>query len=388
MGCSSWRTLETEGRETSPIFFNSMTSENRVAEIEEQRRRIIGIKSRRVTFLAIMTVLIFVVMGYSFTVGSSSLTAIDAYKILFDQIFPGTFESDFPSQEVYDNYVFIVTELRAPRVLVAALVGAIFAIGGCITQSILKNPLATPYTLGVSSGACVGASLYYIMGISIVGGTLGLMFNAFIFALLPVVAMMFAITRRTVSSVMLVLSGVAFSYIFSSMNSVMQYFGDDSAVANVVFWTIGDLSRTDLWMVPMLFVGLIVYMAFVVYFGKDMDIMRMGDDTASSLGVNVNMVRSSSMIAACLMTALSVSCTGPIGFICLLAPHICRRVVGSDMRWLAPSSACVGAMLMLVADMISKALFAPVMLPVGAITAIIGAPVMVYMLYSRRGLKA
>lgn len=365
-----------------------MTAEGRAEEIEAQRRRILERKSRRVLFLVVMVAAIFAVMGYSFTVGSSSLSAVDAYKILFDQVFPGTFVDDFPSQQVYDNYVFIVTELRAPRVLVAALVGAIFAIGGYITQSILKNPLATPYTLGVSSGACVGASLYYIMGISILGGTLGLMGNAFLFALLPVAVMMFAITRRTVTPVMLVLSGVAFSYIFSSMNSIMQYFGDDSAVANVVIWTIGDLTRADMWMVPMLGVGLLLYLLYILFFGKDMDIMRMGDDTASSLGVNVNLVRSTSMVAACLMTALSVACTGPIGFICLLAPHICRRLVGSDMRWLAPASACVGAMLMLAADMISKSLFAPVMLPVGAVTAIIGAPVMVYMLYSRRGLKA
>lgn len=364
-----------------------MTEECRAGLIEEEHRKILLIKSRRVIYLSVLVVSIFVIMGYSFTVGSSSLTALDAYKILIDQIFPGTFVSDFP-ESTYDNYVFIVTELRAPRVLVAALVGAIFAIGGCITQSILKNPLATPYTLGVSSGACVGASLYYIFGISLVGGTLGLMGNAFLFALLPVAVMMIAITRRTVTPIILVLSGVAFSYIFSSMNSIMQYFGDDSAIANVVFWTIGDLTMTDMWMVPMLVVALAFYLVYVIYFGKDMDIMRMGDDTASSLGVNVTFVRASAMVAACLMTAVSVSCTGPIGFICLLAPHICRRLVGSDMRWLAPTSACVGAILMLVADMISKALFAPVMLPVGAVTAILGAPVMVYMLYSKRGLKA
>ena len=365
-----------------------MAEECRTDLVKEEHRKILLIRSRRVIYLSVLIVAIFVIMGYSFTVGSSSLSALDAYKILFDQIVPGTFVSDFPNESIYNNYVFIVTELRAPRVLVAALVGAIFAIAGCITQSILKNPLATPYTLGVSSGACVGASLYYIFGISLVGGTIGLMGNAFIFALLPVAVMMLAITRKTVTPMILVLSGVAFSYIFSSMNSIMQYFGDDSAIANVVFWTIGDLTMTDMWMVPMLVAALTVYLLYVIYFGKDMDIMRMGDDTASSLGVNVNFVRGSSMVAACLMTAISVSCTGPIGFICLLAPHICRRLVGSDMRWLAPTSACVGAILMLTADMISKALFAPVMLPVGAVTAILGAPVMVYMLYSKRGLKA
>ena len=348
--------------------------------IEEERRKILKIRSLRVLFLVIMLVAIIITIGYSMTVGSSSLTAKQAYEILLGYFFPGHFPT-------YDsNYVFIVMDLRAPRVLVGALVGAILAIGGCIMQSILKNPLATPYTLGVSSGAGVGACIFFIFEISIFGGTTGLITNAFFFALLPVIAMLFVISRRTVSAVTLVLSGVAFSYVFSSATSIMQYFGDDSAIAKVVFWTLGDLTSSSMWMVPILIVSLIVYLIYSIYFGKDMDIMRMGDDTASSLGVNVKFVSGSALVIACLMTAICVACTGPIGFICLLAPHICRRLVGSDMRWLVPTSALLGSMLLLVSDMIAKTIIAPQMLPVGAITALIGAPIMIYMLYSRRGL--
>lgn len=350
--------------------------------IEDERRKILKMKARRVSYMVFMVAAIVVTMGYSFTVGSSSLTAADAYKVLLDQIFPGTF-GPFP-----DGYEFIVLELRAPRVLVGALIGAMLAIGGCIMQSILKNPLATPYTLGVSSGACVGASLYYIFGISLFGGAVGLIGNTFLFSLVPVAVMMLAITRRSVTPVTLVLSGVAFSYVFSSANSIMQYFGSESAVTNVVFWTIGDLTSSDMWMVPVLAVALVIYLAYGFLFGKDMDIMRMGDDTAASLGVNTKLVRGSALIISCFMTALAVSCAGPIGFVCLLAPHICRRLVGSDMRWLMPMSACLGAMLLLVADMIAKTVVAPLMLPVGAVTALLGAPLMVYMLYSRRGLSS
>lgn len=349
-------------------------------DIALQRNKILKIKSQRVVFLSIMAVGIFISLFYAMTVGTSSLTAKQAYEILFGQLFPDVFPA-------YDSrYVFIVTELRAPRVLVGCLVGAMLAIGGCITQSILKNPLATPYTLGVSSGACVGASIYYILGISIVGGEAGLISNAFIFSLIPVAAMLLVMSRKRISPVTLVLSGVAFSYVFSSINSIMQYFGDDSAVSNVVFWTIGDLTDAKMWMVPVLSIGLIIYLAFSLYFGKDMDIMRMGDDTASALGVNIRLVKSSALVISCFMTALCVSCSGPIGFVCLLAPHICRKLVGTDIRWLVPTAACFGAIILIVADCIAKSVIAPLMLPVGAITALIGAPIMVYMLYSRRGL--
>ena len=355
---------------------------DRSSAIQEERDKILKIKSTRILFLVVMVVLIFVTMGYSFTVGTANLTPLESYEILLGQIFPDWFP-EYP-----DNYVFIMMNLRAPRVLVGALIGAILAIGGCLMQSILKNPLATPYTLGVSSGAAVGASIYFIFGISIFGGTTGLISNAFFFSLLPVAAMLFVLSRRVVSSVTLVLSGVAFSYVFSSVNSIMQYFGDDSAVAQVVFWTIGDLTSSDMWMVPVLGVALIIYLVYAEYVGKDLDIMRMGDDTASSLGVNVNVVRGSALLIACFMTALAVSCAGPIGFVCLLSPHICRKLVGSDIRWLVPTSACFGSMLLLISDMIAKTIIAPQMLPVGAITALIGAPIMVYMLYSKKGMKA
>ncbi|NLL94721.1 MAG: iron ABC transporter permease [Thermoplasmatales archaeon] len=350
--------------------------------VEEERDKIIKIKSRRILFLVAMVVVIFVTMGYSFTVGTANLTPRESYEVLLGQLFPDHFP-EYPP-----NYIFIMMNLRAPRVLVGALVGAILGIGGCIMQSILKNPLATPYTLGVSSGAAVGASIYFIFGISIFGGHAGLISNAFFFSLLPVCAMMFVLLRRTVSAVTLVLSGVAFSYVFSSANSIMQYFGDDSAVAQVVFWTIGDLTSSDMWMVPVLFVGLVAYLAITWYLGKDMDIMRMGDDTAASLGINVNLVRGLALVVACFMTALAVACAGPIGFVCLLAPHICRRLVGSELRWLVPTAACFGSILLLVSDMIAKTVLAPQMLPVGAVTALIGAPIMVYMLYSKRGMRS
>lgn len=356
-----------------------MTENRKESElIDLEKQKILSINSKRVILMIFMIVTIFVAMGYSFTVGSSSLTAVDAYKILINQIFPDTFEG-MPAR-----YEFIVVNLRAPRVLVGACVGAVLAVGGCIMQSILKNPLATPYTLGVSSGASFGACLYYIFGITVVSGTIGIITNAFLFSMIPAFVMMIAITRRKFEGVTMILSGIAISYVFGSMNTLMQYFGNDEAIANVVFWSIGDLTSASMWMVPILLTILILYLLFAMFIGKDIDIMAMGDDSAKSLGVNTEFIRASSIIVTCLITAIVVSFVGPIGFICLIAPHIGRKVVGSEIRWLAPFSAAIGSVLMLTADILAKSVLSPVILPVGAITALIGAPLMVWMLYSRK----
>ena len=359
-----------------------MTDLGYSASIEAEKKKIIKMKSMRIMLMLVMIVAIIIIMGYSFTVGTSSLTPLDAYKVLINQIFPGTFTG------IPDNYVFIVTELRTPRVLVGALVGMILAMGGCILQAILKNPLATPYTLGVSSGAGMGASIYFVFGISLVSGTAGLILNSFICSIIPAAVMLFALTKKTVSPVTMILSGVAISYIFSSINMILQYFGDDASITNVAKWSVGDLTSTSMWMVPIVAVAVFLYFSYGMIVGKDIDILRMGDDSANSLGVNVKAVRGVSILVVCIMTAIAVSFTGPIGFVCLLAPHISRKLVGSDIRWLLPFSALLGSILLLIADLISKTIIAPIMLPVGAITALIGAPLMVYMLYSKKGLTA
>lgn len=358
---------------------NPMAEESTIEElIAKERWKIISIKSKRLLFMIFMASGIIVTMGYSFTVGSSSLSAVDAYKILINQAFPGTFEG------IPEKYVFIMRNLRAPRVLVGVCVGALLAIGGCLMQTVLKNPLATPYTLGVSSGASFGACLYFVFGITVIKGTTGLITNAFIFSMVPAAVMLFAITRKKVDGVVMILSGIAISYVFGSANTLMQYFGSDEAVKNVVFWAVGDLTAASMWMVPILIAILLFYFLYAIFMGNDLDIMKMGDDTAKSLGVNTEFVRISAIIITCLVMAVVVSFVGPIGFVCLVAPHISRKVVGSDIRWVVPFSALLGAILLLTADMVAKTVLSPIMLPVGAITALIGAPLMVWMLYLRK----
>ena len=252
----------------------------------------------------------------------------------------------------------------------AVFAGMILAIGGCLVQTLLTNPLATPYTLGVSSGAGFGAAISIIYGVSIVSTTLVILIGS---------------RHSKMTPLTIVLCGVAISYIFSACNTILQYFADANAVKEVVFWSIGDLSHAQMWQIPYVAAMAIFFFVVAMVLSKDINLIRMGDDSAKSLGVNVNGVRLVAIVLSCLATATVVSFIGAIGFVCLLAPHIARIFVGGDLRYLIPASAAFGACLLLIADILAKSLISPVLLPVGAITALLGGPVLVYLLLRPKG---
>jgi iron complex transport system permease protein len=338
-----------------------------------ERDKIIKMFARRVLFIILISLLVIVLVGFSITLGTSGISTTDAYKAIINGVFPGTFD-------ISDQTMRIVLNLRAPRVLMAVFAGSALAIGGCVTQSILKNPLATPYTLGVSSGAGFGAALSILFGIGIIGGIGGTIANAFIFSLIPIAIVVLASRFKTMTPMVMILCGVAMSYMFSASNTIFQFFGEANAVKSVVFWMVGDLNGVELWNVPYVAVMMLVVFVYAMIISKDMNIMRMGDDTAKGLGVNVEAIRVSSLIVSCLLTATVVSFTGSIGFICLLAPQISRIFVGSEMQYLLPASALMGACLLTIADVAAKTVMAPIMLPVGAITALVGGPMLILLL--------
>ena len=342
---------------------------------KEKIRRLFVI---RAIFISVMTITIVLMISYSITLGVSGVSAIDAYKAIINGFLPGTFDIESMTSRIIIN-------LRAPRVVMGVLAGASLAIGGCITQAILKNSLATPYTLGVSSGAAFGAALAIILGISFTGGAiLGIITNAFIFSLIPICIVLAASKFRVMTPMSMILCGVAISYIFGAVNMLLQYFADESALRSIVFWTVGDLTSVSLWNAMYLGPMMIFTFLFGMFIAKDINAMGMGDDTAKSLGVNVDRVRISGLVIACLLTATVICFTGAIGFICLLAPQISRMFVGEDFRYLLPSSALVGACLLTLADMGARTLMSPVLLPVGVLTALIGGPAFILLLFSRK----
>ena len=294
----------------------------------------------------------------------------------------------------------VLFEIRLPRTAAAALVGAALGVSGAVMQCVLNNPLASASTLGVSQGAAFGAALGIIAfggGAVESGGNYVVRIDTpYIVTLCAFIcgsastAVIVAISRfrRDLGSGALVLAGVALSSLFSGGSALLQYFADDTKLGAVVFWTFGNLGGTD-WNELALLAA--ADAAAIIYFLArrwDYNALHAGGDTAASLGVNVRSVTLVGMAVCTLVSALAVSLVGIISFIGLIAPHAMRRFVGNDYRWLLPCSAAGGAALLLLADLASRLIIAPVELPVGAVTSFLGAPVFLWLLLKGGGRSA
>ena len=267
----------------------------------------------------------------------------------------------------------------------ASCPGVALGAAGAVMQVVLKNPLADPYMLGISSAAGFGASLAIITGTGILSGQLMIMGNAFFFSLLSSGLILLMSGRKNASPETMVLTGLAMLFFFQAMTTIIQYFGESEAVKAAVFWTVGDLGKAD-WAktgvsAPVVLIGT----ALLFWKAWDLNIMNAGDAGAKSLGVNVKGTRIFTVVVSSLMIACMVSFTGTIGFIGLVAPHIVRMIIGSDNRFLIPSSGLVGAVLLVLADTVARTIISPVILPVGAVTAFMGVPLFLYLIMKKRG---
>ncbi|MGD6809432.1 MAG: FecCD family ABC transporter permease [Candidatus Bathyarchaeia archaeon] len=356
------------------------SSQKPVSNVADEKKKYQKLLAKRGIFLGVCIVLLILVVGVSLILGSAGISFTEAYGAIFARFFPNW----LTVSSLADN---VVWNLRLPRVLLGLLAGAALAMSGSTTQAILRNPLATPYTLGVSAAAGFGAGIGITLGTGFMNGPFMTIGNAFVFSLIPVIVILLFVKRRGASPTMMILSGIAVSYFFQACTTILQYFAADSAVTATVFWAVGDLSAAAWWQLPYILGALIICLIINLRLSRDLNIMKMGDDTAKSLGVEVNRVRIIIMVAACLSTATVVSFTGAIGFICLLAPHICRSIIGSDERYLVVASSLFGAILLLFADILARQLIPPLVIPVGAITAFIGAPLLLYLLIRRKNIQ-
>ena len=270
----------------------------------------------------------------------------------------------------------VVVDVRLPRILSAAIVGGGLAISGVIFQGILLNPLADPYTLGVSAGAAFGASLALLLNIGLLGS-----YSVPLFAFVGAVGtLLFVIYLSSasggVSSNNLILSGIIVAAILSAGISFLKYIADEQ-VAVIIFWLMGSFASKT-WMdvsLTLLLVG-IGFCVFIFY-ARDLNLMSLGNRTASSLGVDTRKVTIILLITASLVAAICVSVSGIIGFVGLLVPHMMRLLTGPDNRRLVPVSLLTGAILLLVADTITRAVL-PSEVPIGVLTALIGGPFFCY----------
>lgn len=287
----------------------------------------------------------------------------------------------------------VVWNIRLPRIAAALLVGASLAIAGAVMQGFLRNPLATPFTMGVSHGAMFGASLAILLGAGYAesSGRISLSnpYAVVIFAFLGAIsatAVILALAKlKGLSPEAIILAGIAMSSLFVALTTLVQYFADELQLAAMVYWSFGDLGRATWREDGIMFAIFLPVFAYFVIKRWDLNASAMGDDVAKSVGVEVERVRLISTFLAALITAISVAFVGVIGFVGLIAPHAIRLIVGGDYRFLIPLSALTGALLLLAADTVARLAFSPMILPVGVVTSFLGAPTFIYLLIRMEG---
>ncbi len=281
----------------------------------------------------------------------------------------------------------IMLNIRIPRVLCAFAAGSMLALSGMSFQALFRNPLATPFTLGVSSGAALGAAVFIRMGWAFtLLGISGTSLAAFVGALLSVL-LVYGLTQLKggFSTPTLLLAGIAISFFFSSLILFIQYVSGLTHSFRIIHWMMGTLTTADFGklinLLPFLGVGGLL----LAFLNREMNLFMVGEDLAISRGVNVGLVKKLIFLAASLMVGSVVAVCGPIGFVGMMSPHICRLLVGADHRFLTPASFLFGGLFLALCDTLSRTLIAPSEIPVGIITALLGGPFFIWLLLNRKG---
>ena len=340
--------------------------------VRREYERYVG---RKILFIASTLILIIVVAGISATLGSYPIPVSEVYPIILKCLVSRP-ESTEES---------IVWNLRMPRILLAIIAGAGLASSGAMTQGILRNPLATPYTLGISSAAGLGATIAIILSKGVFAGKYVVIGNAFLFSMIPTFVVLALARFKGATPETMILAGIAMMYIFSAVTTILMYFAEAEAVKSAYFWMVGDLGKASWDIIPPILLSLLICFPLLMWKTWDVNVMiTAGDEVAKSLGVNPERERIFVMLISAFLTASIISFTGTIGFVCLVAPHICRIVIGGDYRYLLPASALFGGALLLTCDTIARTILAPVILPVGVITNCLGGPMFLYLLVKRR----
>ena len=279
----------------------------------------------------------------------------------------------------HDIVSTIVLKIRLPRVLLAVVVGAGLAASGCILQGILRNPLAGPYTLGISGGAALGVSLGVLMGLGTVMSPVSAAFGA----LLSVSLVYFASSRRYFSAHSLILSGVILNFLFSSMILLLFALVRPDELQSIMQWLLGDLSSTDTLLIKISSLITIAGLALLYILARDVDILTLGEEKATHLGVDANRTIKFVFIIASLVAGACVASSGIIGFVGIVIPHFMRRLMGPAHRPLIVASSLAGAIFLILSDPLARTIIYPMELPVGVVTGIVGG--VIFLLFILKG---
>jgi iron complex transport system permease protein len=339
-----------------------------IEKIYGERRR------KRILIFTILLFGLFLSIILALMIGPVNIPAGTVLQILF-HIAPETWPP---------GYQTIILDIRLPRIILGALVGAALAVAGGAMQAIFRNPMASPYILGISSGAAFGASLAFVIGINLLVGISAVTIMAFLFALITIY-IVYTIARKGGGTSMetILLTGIAISSLFSALVSLLMYIAGEK-LSTIWFWLMGGLWASDWNKVLFTFPVIIIGIFILFFFSRQMNLLLMGEETALNLGLEVEKFKIFILILASLITAAAVSVCGIIGFLGLIIPHMMRIIVGAEHRNLIPASCLVGAIFLIWVDTLARTIISPVEVPVGIITALLGVPFFLYLLRKRK----
>lgn len=340
-------------------------------------------KTRYSLVLIVLTLILLFSIGLFSTIGSANISTLDTFKIILSKLPFGRNVVDI--SYLGKSQQSIIWNIRLPRVLLGVLVGASLSLTGASFQGMFKNPMADPYIIGISSGAALGATIAIILKLE---------FTIFKFSSISIFAFMggllavmlvynIARVKNQVPVVTLLLSGVAIGQFFTAiMSFLMVIFSKD--MSKIVFWTLGSLAGKGWNPIITLALPVIASMGLINVFARDLNIMLTGDESAESLGIDVERTKIYILLLGTFMTSIVVSVSGIIGFVGLIIPHIVRLLIGPDHRILLPASALMGGIFMIFADTLARMIISPVEIPVGIITALFGGPFFIYLLRKKK----
>jgi iron complex transport system permease protein len=332
--------------------------------------------ARKLLFLIISLGILFILVLISASIGGTTKSPLEVFNAIAARFLP--FESD----PFVDG---VVWHLRLPRVLLGIAAGAGLAVSGAVMQGVTRNPLVSPFTVGISSAAAFGASMAIMFGVGYSGaGTYIIILSAFV-AALGCALLVFGLTRlKRTSPETLVLAGIALTYFFGSLTAILQFFANEQQLNAMVNWTFGTLSGADWGKIGVVTVVLALTLPVLLRLAWDLNaIFSGGDETAKSLGIDTSRVRTVSLLLSSFITASIICFTGIIGFVGLVAPHVARMAVGEDHRFLLPASCIVGAILVVGADIVGRTIMDPIILPIGIVISFVGVPMFLYLMITR-----
>ncbi len=356
-----------------------MINDTKKAEMKEDYHRYILLK---VLFIIALLVSIFIISIFALTIGGRDISFMQAIDVFINHITGNI--PDIKTPEGVDDYT--VWNVRLPRVAIGIVAGAGLAIGGAAMQSAVKNPLADPYTTGISSGAVFGVAVAMVLGftVSSAAGNYGIVINAFIFGMIPagVIAVLSRFTHSSPAT--MILAGVAMSYLFNAFSTLLLVAANTETLQAAYMWQIGTLENVNWGDFPIMFLVTVIGAALMMFLGPKLNLLTIGDASAKSLGLDPETLRIIILVILSMVTASIVGFIGIIGFVGLVSPHIVRIIMGADNRYVVPAAALFGAAFLLIADLIAKMIIYPGSIAVGVVMSFIGAPIFLALIIHSR----